>query len=225
LLEGARRMREKCRTGKMEENPALFYAAAQYIFNTTKGANLSVLFAYSQKLLGLADWYRQLLAESLGKRLNLEGEEVFTGVTPVRALGVTDQHSQVQLYVEGPPDKIFTFLTVDEFSSNVTIPDDGVRPEGQEYLPGRSVKDLFDAELRGTELALREAGRPSCRIVFPSICPETIGQFFLAMELHIAYSGSLYGIDPYNQPGVERGKRAAIAFMGRQEFERNGGGS
>jgi len=219
LLQGAARMRERCQSASMMENPALFYSAAHYLLNTVKKTNISVLFAYAQRLKDLADWYRQLLAESLGKRRNLDGDEVSLGVTPVKALGVTDQHSQVQLYVEGPRDKAFTFLTVDSFAAQVTIPSRGKIPEGQDYLAGSTFNSLLDAELRGTELALQEAGRPSCRITFPKVTAETVGQFLLMMELHIAYSGLLYNVNAFDQPGVEAGKRATFALMGRAGFE------
>jgi len=203
----------------MMKNPALFYAAAQYLFNTRNDAQISVLFSYSHRLRDLADWYRQLLAESLGKRLDLEGKEVFTGITPVKALGVTDQHSQVQLYAEGPADKTFTFLSVEQPRSRLTIPGGDQAVEGQEYLAGSTFADLFAAELKGTELALQEAGRPSCRIVFPEVSASTVGQFFFMMELHIAYAGVLYNINPFDQPGVEAGKKATFALMGRKGYE------
>jgi len=219
LIEGAAMMRDRCSSGEMMKNPALFYAAAQYLFNCHKGAMISVLFAYSQRLKDLADWYRQLLAESLGKRFDLDGNEVFTGVTPVKALGVTDQHSQVQLYAEGPADKTFTFLSVEEPRSSLNIPGDGRIAKGQDYLAGSTLADLFAAELRGTELALTEAGRPSCRIVFPEVSASAVGQFFFMMELHIAYAGVLYNINPFDQPGVEAGKKATFALMGRKGYE------
>ncbi len=218
VLEGARRMRARCADGDLKKNPALLYAAVHYIFNKLRGANISVVFSYSHRLRDLADWYRQLLAESLGKRHDLSGKEVFEGVTPVNALGVTDQHSQVQLYAEGPKDKTFTFLAVEKFGAQVAIPGDGA-PVGQEYLAGSSFNSLIDAELRGTELALEEAGRPSCRIVFPSIDPHRVGQFIFLMELHIAYSGVLYNVNAFDQPGVEAGKKATFAFMGREGYE------
>ena len=219
LIRGAAMMRDRCSNGDMMTNPALFYAAAQYLFNVDKGALISVLFAYSHRLRDLADWYRQLLAESIGKRFDRGGKEVFTGVTPVKALGVTDQHSQVQLYAEGPADKTFTFLSVEKSRSRVTIPGDGQIAKGQDYLAGRTLADLFSAELRGTELALTDAGRPSCRIVFPEVTASAVGQFFFMMELHIAYAGVLYNINPFDQPGVEAGKRATFALMGRKGYE------
>ncbi len=219
LAAGAADMDARCRDAPFEQNPALIYAAIQWLMQSQGGKNIAVTFAYSQRLRDLADWYAQLLAESIGKRLSKAGDEVFVGPTPVRAVGVTDQHSQVQLYAEGPPDKWFTILSVETFDHTVTIPTAYSDRDALAYLGGRSLNDLFKAEREGTRIALTEAGRPSVEIRFPKVTAATVGQYLYMMELAVAVMGEHYGVDAFDQPGVEAGKIAAYALMGRQGFE------
>ncbi len=219
LLKGAAHMDERCRTEDLLENPALLYAAAQTLMQRDKGKPIAVTFAYGHRLRHLADWYAQLLAESIGKRLDRAGREVFTGPTPVRAVGVTDQHSQVQLYVEGPHDKWFTLLAIDQPDHQVSIPPDFADRDALAYLGGRGMGELFHAEREGTRIALTEAGRPNLTLSFPRVTEHTLGQYLYLMELSVAVMGEHYGIDAFDQPGVEAGKVAAYALMGREGYE------
>ena len=122
LLNGAKAMRTRCQGGLLRQDPAAAYASLQYLFYQ-KGMKLSVLMPYSQNLYSVADWYRQLWAESLGKKLDRNGRTVNAGPTPIKALGVTDQHSQAQLYMEGPYDKVITILSVQDFGKKALIPE------------------------------------------------------------------------------------------------------
>jgi glucose-6-phosphate isomerase len=219
LVAGAASMGEVCSSGSLAENPALAYAAIQWLMQSRKQKPIAVTFAYSHRLASLGDWYAQLLAESLGKRLSREKKEVFAGPTPVRSVGVTDQHSQVQLYVEGPFDKWFTLLAVDAPDHTVPIPHAYEDLEGVGYLGGRTLNELFHAEREGTRIALTEARRPNVSIVFPSVTPHTVGQYLYMMELAVAVMGEHYGVDAFDQPGVEAGKIAAYALMGRAGYE------
>ena len=219
LVKGAAFMDEICRSEDAEENPALVYAALQWVMQSRKHKPIAVTFAYSQRLVQLADWYAQLLAESLGKRVSRRGEVVHAGPTPVRALGVTDQHSQVQLYAEGPFDKWFTFLAVEKPDYSVEIPRAFEDLEGAGYLGGRTLEEFFQAEYQGTRIALTEARRPNVTLSFPAIEPHTIGQYLQLMEVSVALMGEHYGVDAFDQPGVEAGKIAAYALMGRRGYE------
>ncbi len=219
LSAGAAAMDQRCRSTKFDENPALVYAALQRTMQESKHKNVAVTFAYSHRLRFLADWYAQLLGESIGKRKGRDGSDVFVGPTPVRAVGVTDQHSQVQLYVEGPFDKWFTLLSVKQAERDVTIPAAYPDLEGVAYLGGRKLSELFDAERDGTRIALTEAGRPNVTIEFPKITAHSVGQYMCLMEVAVAVMGEHYGIDAFDQPGVEAGKLAAYALMGRAGYE------
>src|SRR5690606_726469 len=159
LIAGARDMDQRCRTDRLAENPAGLFASLQYLAHTEKGAGIHVVMAYSDRLYACADWFRQLWAESLGKRLDTAGAEVNRGPTPIKALGATDQHSQVQLYVEGPFDKTVTFLALDELPVDVPIPSAYPGVDELHYLGGHSLGDLLRAEQIATASALAEHGR------------------------------------------------------------------
>ncbi len=219
LAAGAAEMDRRCRSQEFLENPALLYAAIQWLMQSRKSKNVAVTFSYSHRLADLADWYAQLLAESIGKRLDRDGAVVHVGPTPVRAVGVTDQHSQVQLYVEGPFDKWFTLLAVDQADHRVEIPEVYGDRDALAYLGGRTLNELFHAEREGTRVALTDAGRPNVTIHFPSVTAHTVGQYLALMEIAVAVMGEHYRIDAFDQPGVEGGKIAAYALMGRSGYE------
>ncbi len=218
LLAGAADMDRRLENFRPMDNPAYLYAMYQYLLYKA-GKPISVMMPYASGLYGLADWYRQIWAESLGKRYDLDGREVHVGPTPVKALGVTDQHSQVQLYVEGPYDKVFTILAVNAFNHELPMKPAWPGFPALDYLGGRTMAELMEAERLGTIHALKQARRPSMTITFPRVNPETVGQFMYAIEAATVFSGGLYHIDPLDQPGVEGGKIAAFALMGRPGYE------
>jgi glucose-6-phosphate isomerase len=220
VLKGAADMDERCKTEDFAANPAQVHAAVQFLMQTAKHKPIAVTFSYSQRLALLGDWYAQLLAESIGKRRARDGREVFAGPTPVRAVGVTDQHSQVQLYIEGPFDKWFTLLSVDEPDHGVEIPKAFEDLEGVGYLGGRTLKELFAAERDGMRIALCEAGRPNATLHLSKVDPHSVGQLLLMLEVSVALMGEHYGVDAFDQPGVEAGKIAAYALMGRAGYEK-----
>jgi glucose-6-phosphate isomerase len=155
----------------------------------------------------------------LGKRYDLDGAEVFVGPTPVKALGTTDQHSQVQLYAEGPHDKVVTFLEAGELRRDLALPPDYQDSSEVDYLGGKTMGTLLRAEKRATEAALTEAGRPNVTIRLPRISAHTLGQFFHLLEVATVFAGGLLGVDPLDQPGVELGKELTFGLMGRKGYE------
>ncbi|MEO5511534.1 MAG: glucose-6-phosphate isomerase [Longimicrobiales bacterium] len=219
LLRGAADMAERCDTSDMRANPAACFAALQYSAQTARGAGIHVMMPYTDRLYGMADWFRQLWAESLGKRVDRQGREVFTGPTPVKALGATDQHSQVQLYMEGPFDKTVTFLTVREFSRDMEIPRLYADVEELSYLGGATLASLLTAEHRATAAALATNGRMNMTIELPRIDAHGIGQLLMLLQIATVYAGGLYNVDPLNQPGVELGKTLTYGLMGRSGFD------
>jgi glucose-6-phosphate isomerase len=220
LLEGARAMRKHCWAAAPEKNVGVLGAVLLHQMATRRGRSIQVLMPYADRLLHVADWYKQLWAESLGKRLDRKGRVVETGQTPVTALGATDQHSQVQLYVEGPHDKVVTFIELSRYRKDVRIPRLHQDLVSLGYLTGRTMGELLTAEKRGTEVALTGAGRPSFTYVVPEISAHTLGQLFYLFEFQTALSGELYDVDAFDQPGVEAGKVAAYALMGRAGYEK-----
>jgi glucose-6-phosphate isomerase len=219
LLEGARDMDERVSTEDFYKNPAAINAAINYHFYNN-GKRISVMMPYSYALKDLADWYRQLWAESLGKANDLKGSEVNIGPTPVKALGTTDQHSQVQLYREGPNDKLFTFLQVNNFDKDIKI---GPAPDCAlefGFLAGKDLSLLLNSEKKATEYALLQSKRPCLTVIFPIVNAYTVGQFIYLYEVTTSFAGALFGINPYDQPAVELGKQASFALMGKTGFEK-----
>lgn len=217
LMQGAADMDKRLGDANVLKNPAAMIAAVHYALDR-KGKPISVMMPYSTSLYYLADWFRQLWAESLGKQDGLKKKNVFTGQTPIKALGTTDQHSQVQLYREGPNDKIITFLEVENYGNKLTIPGSMKHVETLRYLAGANFQGLIGAEKLGTEYALLESQRPTMSVVFPAITPQTIGQFLYLYECAVSYMGGLYEINTYDQPAVQLGKDATYALMGKDGF-------
>lgn len=218
ILAGAAAMDERCSQTAFEKNPAAQGAAVQ-IGLYRKGKPMSVLMPYAAALRDLADWFRQLWAESLGKT-RPDGSAV--GPTPIKALGATDQHSQIQLYREGPSDKVFTLLSVEDFGIELPIPDPPAGVAGLDYLAGRTMAELLHAEERATVWALTHlARRPTVRIILPRITPAAVGQLLFLFEVQTSVAGEMLGINTYNQPGVEAGKEAARALVGAEGTIKN----
>jgi glucose-6-phosphate isomerase len=218
LLQGAREMDARVSCEDFYKNPAAINAAINYHFYS-HGKKISVMMPYSYALQGLANWYRQLWAESLGKAKDLTDNEVHIGPTPIKALGATDQHSQVQLYREGPDDKLFTFLQVNNFDKDLTI---GPAPHNTpelNFLTGADLSTLLNSEKKATEYALLQDAHPCLTIVFDEVNAYTVGQFIYLYEVTTSFAGALFGINPYDQPAVELGKQATFALMGRTGYE------
>ncbi len=219
LLAGARFMDQRLKDSPLEDNPAYKLAALYYLFFRAKGRNLLVTMPYAGNLAALADWFAHLWAESLGKRLDLSGHRVETGSTPIRAVGVTDQHSQLQLYGEGPHDKLITFWQVEKFQHNLKIPEFFGDFEGLGYLGGHTFKELFKAEETATAFNLMKAGRPNLSLSLPEVNAFTVGQLIYLLEVVTVAVGGLLGVNPLDQPGVEGGKQTALGLLGRSGYE------
>jgi glucose-6-phosphate isomerase len=220
VLDGARAMAERCSRPVLSENPAGLLATLLHHADSVQGASIHVLMPYSDRLSSFAAWFQQLWAESLGKARNREGREVNVGPTPVPAIGATDQHSLLQLLMEGPRDKVVMFLGAGGADDPVAIPD--VRPgiPSLSYLSGHSLEELLDTELRATMEALRQAGRPNLSLEIQNITPEALGELFMLFEVATVMAGALYGVDPLDQPGVEGGKRLTYGLLGREGYDR-----
>lgn len=219
LLAGAARMLERCDTDQLENNPAGLFAALQYQAAVGEAAPIHVIMPYSDRLYSVADWFCQLWAESLGKERGRNGEQLFTGPTPVKARGATDQHSQVQLYMEGPFDKTITFLAVRKWGTDLVIPQ--VYPDvgSLSYLGDHTLGELLDAERVATTNALTRHGRMNMTIELPEISAHSLGQLFMMLQIATVYAGGFYGVNPLDQPGVELGKQLTYGLMGRTGFE------
>lgn len=175
-----------------------------------------VLFPYRDRLRTFGDWFAQLWAESLGKRRDLSGTEVWAGSTPLIARGVTDQHSLVQLFMEGPDDKQYLFLDAPIEGADPLIEDGlaDLHPD-LEYLGGKSLGQLRNAEREGTIAALRWAGRPVSTIELEKLDAAHLGALMVLSEMMTVLAAAALKVNPYDQPGVEAGKAVAFARLGR----------
>lgn len=215
LLAGAAAMEARCRTGDVLANPALLHAAALHLLDTHRGRRIHVLMPYADALRDTGDWFVQLWAESLGKNPQ-------TGPTPFRAVGATDQHSSLQLMMEGPHDKVVTFVRVVSPRADVSVSvPEGYRKHAEiAYLHGHTMGELIEAERRSTEAALRKAGRPTLSIELPRLDARAMGELLMLLELATAYAGGLYGVNAFDQPGVEAGKKYTQGLLGRPGYEK-----
>ena len=218
MLAGAAYMDGICNKPQISSNPALACAALMYI-TMKQGKNIHVMMPYSDNLRLLSDWYCQLWAESIGKQEDYEGNIVNYGTTPVKSLGVTDQHSQVQLYTEGPYDKVITFISVDKYGCEMPIPHGCEDIPDVGFLGGHTMQELIQAENKATAYALMRAGRMNYTIRVPEVNAFTMGQIMFMLELQTAYAGAMLNINTFNQPGVEAGKKATFALLGKSGYE------
>ena len=218
LLKGAAIMDEMCKNDDIYKNPAYMYSILNYL-SIKNGQNICVMMPYADSLKYISDWYAQLWAESLGKKYDNDGKEVYAGSTPVKALGATDQHSQVQLYAEGPFDKIITFIGVEKFKKSITIPEIYTDIPSLGFLAGVTQDDLIKTEQIATEYALLKAGKPNMTITLPEVNENTLGQLLYLFEVATAFTGELLNINAFDQPGVEEGKNATYAYFGRPGYK------
>lgn len=218
LLSGARDALAGAERDDLLLNQAALWSVLHWAADTSLGARIHVLMPYTDRLREFAEWYRQLWAESLGKAKDRRGQEVHTGPTPLAAVGPTDQHSQVQLFMEGPFDKVVTFMAVDRFAEDVTIPQSAGLPADLAYLPGHTLAGLLQAEYQATSAALASMGRMNCSLHLPELSARTLGEAIMFFQLATGYAGVWYGVDPFDQPGVELGKRLTYAAMGRPGY-------
>ena len=212
LLKGAGEMDARiAASGTVLENPAWILAGLSFL-HMNAGRNINVLMPYADTLERFGEWFAQLWGESLGK-----GGK---GSTPVRALGAIDQHSQIQLYTSGPDDKLYTILTVEQGKGDIALP---AAPEKAlkklSYLYGKSMDKLRNFEAEATAAALHKAGRPVLSLSIPAMDARRLGGLIQFYEYVTAMTGYLMEVDPFDQPGVEQGKKYTYGLMGREGFE------
>ncbi|MBI5213285.1 MAG: glucose-6-phosphate isomerase [Nitrospirae bacterium] len=211
MLKGAKDIHDRCMNQDLRQNPAYMFASGLYLTQQLKNRNITVIMPYADRLKSFSEWFCQLWAESLGK----EGR----GFTPYPSVGTTDQHSQLQLWMEGPEDKVVVFLSVEDYGADLEIPAVFQDMEGLSYLSGHTLGELIKIEQEASEIALTKNGRPGITIKIPKIDAYHLGQLFHFFEISTAVTGLLYGINPFNQPGVEEGKNLTYGMMGKKGYE------
>lgn len=218
LLAGAGDALEDFWSAPVGENGPLMHAGLHYDAYVRRFQHISVLMPYAAKLEDFAFWFQQLWAESLGKKYDRGDREVHHGLTPVAALGATDQHSQLQLYNEGPADKIVTMIEVERFRADFAVPTPFKDVEGVAYMGGRRFSEIIRGECAATASALAHHGRPSGTLHIREITPKSVGALMMFFMLATAAMGELLNVNAYDQPGVEQGKRTLYALLGRKGY-------
>jgi len=224
VLEGAKAMFKRCSSPGLFRNPAYMYATLQNILYRKKGKSVAVIMPFSETLKSTADWYVQLLAESLGKKygrkinITAEGKEIWQqdksravnlGRTPVSSRGTNDLHSIQQNNIEGRNDKTITFIKVQNFKSDIEI------PATKGILSGKKFSALIKLAQEATEWALVRESRPNCSIIMPQVNPFCWGQLIFFFEMATAFEAELLNINAFDQPGVEGYKNYMYCRLGK----------
>lgn len=223
LVAGAGRVMADLEKLPAEKNPALLLAGFHHYAYASRDRRVTVIMPYCERLREFAFWFRQLWAESLGKKTDRSGHPVHHGLTPIAALGATDQHSQLQLYQDGPDDKALIFIEVAKFGADQSVPKPYPEIEGVAYMAGHRMSEIIHVERQATALALAADGRPSGTLTIPSVSPEALGGLMFFFQIATTAMSELLGVDPYDQPGVEAGKRAIYALLGRRGYQLDAG--
>ena len=215
ILSGAGEMKRFLTGDNPEDNPAIHLAALHFL-HSISGRPMTVLMPYSNRLETFSEWFAQLWAESVGK----DG----IGSTPIRALGAIDQHSQVQLYTAGPDDKLYAIINVEERGCEIELPkvsDQSLL--SLSYLSGQKLGGMLGMEAASTAAALVKAERPVVWIELAKLDGHTLGGLIFFFEYMTAAAGRLMRINPFDQPGVEQGKRYTYGMMGRDNYAADAG--
>lgn len=217
LLDGATRVHNAILNTPLHQN-AVFVLGSCISELASKGKTIHTLFNYSNILYEFGLWFAQLWAESLGKKKSLIGNIINAGTTPLSALGATDQHSLLQLFKEGPNDKVFGFVTIDNFPTDIELTNQFPSEKEYSYLTGHTMSEQLKIEQISTEISLVHSKRPCYRIVLPNISAFTLGGLFYFMEVLVVFIAKLWNLNPFDQPGVEEGKNMTYALMGREDY-------
>nr|MBI3545548.1 glucose-6-phosphate isomerase [Gammaproteobacteria bacterium] len=213
LLAGASANAARCVAAERSQNPALELAALFYLLDIQKDKRISIMMPYVDPLAIFGDWYCQLWAESLGKRMQSRPGKPPAGTLPVRAMGAVDQHSQLQMYLESRLDKIFSFIALDNWDHDFTVP---LPPPDQKFFPhlaGKHMHEIIEAEFQATRQVITETGHPNMTLRLPALNAHVLGQLIDLYQRVTVYTGLLYGINPLDQPAVEKGKKLAVQLL------------
>lgn len=215
LLQGAEQIRSEILQNP-QDNHFLKTACWIYHLYKTDNINQTILMPYSSKLKDLSSWFTQLWAESLGKKYDVHGQVVHRGLTPLISYGATDQHSQMQLFMEGPRDKFILFISIDDFAKDFFLTAPFQTPSSQKLNHYR-LSDLMKAEHAGTLQALKEQDRPFINLSIAHRGEQPLGALIMWLECLTVAMGQLLEINPFDQPGVEAGKKYAFEWLNKNQ--------
>jgi len=215
LLKGAAVMRKKCLETHFWDNPSIL-SAIHYYAHYLKGKNINDIFFFAVDFESLGKWYRQLVAESLGKDYVLKEEKKLVGITPTVSIGSLDLHSMVQLYLGGPIDKVTTFVSLKRYDTSRCVPSHRGFDHLVKNIQGKSFQEINDAILRGVKIAYEKRKRPFLEVILPDKSEYSLGQFIQFKMMEIMYLGALMKVNPFNQPRVEDYKRETRKILAQK---------
>jgi glucose-6-phosphate isomerase len=218
LLAGAAWMDTRCQDADVWKNPGHLLGTALYLADTRRRQNIVVLMPYSDRLQRCAAWGTQLWDESVVKAETLEGAPAHVGQTPLAAIGATDQHALLQLFIEGPVDKVICMVRVDDHGRELPVPAAYADLDPLGSLGGTGLGALLNIEQRAAETALLMRQRPVITLALPQINAFTLGQIVYLFEVAAVFAAGLYRVNPFHQPGVDTVKRLAYGQVGRKGF-------
>lgn len=219
IIQGAENSKEHCRTPVLKDNKAGMISTLFHTADSEQGRNVHVVMPYCDRLQNFSLWFQQLWSESLGKAQNLSGELVNAGPTLLTARGAMDQHSQLQLFTEGPEDKVILFLKLGDYSNDIEIPVENVNAQAFQSFKGRGLGELLKLEQQATVESLRIVGRPTMTLELDSLDEEVLGELLMLFMMVTVYAGGLYEVNPWDQPGVELSKRLTFEFLDRGKIK------
>ncbi|MGE5397187.1 MAG: hypothetical protein ACM3MK_06570 [Chitinophagales bacterium] len=215
MIKGAKAVSQSIMNNPLYQNPVFVLGTCLYEL-ARRGKSIHVLFNYSSLLSEFGLWFMQLWGESLGKEVDLQGRKVNAGTTPLSCVGATDQHSLLQLFKEGPADKVFGYLKVLNYAEDLTLPSEYTSEPEYAYFGGHTMGEQLHIEQLSTEMSLANSGHPGYRLTVNDVSAVSLGALFFFYEALVAFVGALWNINPFNQPGVEDGKKITYCLMGRQ---------
>lgn len=207
FLQGAQDMDKACQNDDLWQNPAMLNAALKVAAYKKHGRNIEVMMPYGDYLKSLSEWYIQLLAESLGKQFDKEGNEVCEGRTPLVAVGTTDMHSQTQQHQEGTLDKVVQFIKVEKWANDLVIPNIFPNVKKLADISGVKMGDALEVARQSNADALKSNKRFNACFTLPEVNEYHLGELMYLLAMSVAYEGELLNVDAFNQPGVEAYKR------------------
>lgn len=214
LLEGATRTLNLCTNGDPAQDWPAHLGLLAVDMCRQHGKSGLVFMPYSSRLLYISQWFVQLWDESLGKHRALDGAETVAGQTAIPAIGATDQHAQLQLFLEGPNDKLMLFTRIERHSPEIRLGEFDWDDFDAGYVEGKTLGEVINAQQAGTAQACTERQRPNATLVLPKLDTRTLGELIMGLEIATTYAGHAFGVDPYDQPSVELGKQISKRMLG-----------
>mgnify|MGYP001591185787 CR=1 FL=1 len=217
LLKGAKQMRAQCLETSLQKNHAIASAVALFL-HWKNGIDIHNLFCFNPELESLGKWYRQLIAESVGKEYNLSGKKVCVGITPMVSVGSTDLHSLAQLFFAGPRHTFTTFLLAPSTTSKkvLSLPKNLVFPSMVENIAGNSSDAIFEAIYHGVVATYKKLKLPYLEVALAKINAYTLGQFLQMKMMEVMYLAQLMNVNAFDQPNVELYKKQTRQILQKQ---------